>query len=55
VWLPTSWTLVSQQPLRKNPVTGAVEQDCKGSPKTLREGAGPRPKASLGSIDMLAP
>src|SRR6185369_10707305 len=53
VWLPTSSALVSQQPLRKKPVTGASEQDCNGSPNTLREGRGPRPN-SLGSMDMRA-
>src|ERR1700722_18783652 len=49
VWLPISWALVSQQPLRKKPVMGFVEQDCKGSPSTLREG---RRRNSSGSRDM---
>jgi hypothetical protein len=51
VWLPTSWALVSQQPLRKKPVSGAIEQVAKGSPNTLREGRGPGPKP-FGSMDM---
>jgi hypothetical protein len=50
VWLPTSLGPVSQQPLRKNPVIGALEQDCSDSPNTLRDGRRPDPKF-LGSMD----
>ena len=41
VWLPTSSALVSQQPLRKKPVIGRVEQMSSVPPSTLRDG--PRP------------
>src|SRR5579883_1255352 len=43
VWLPISSALVSQQPLRKKPVTGLVEQLSSFSPRTLRDGFRPPP------------
>jgi hypothetical protein len=54
VWLPASSEPVSQQPFRKKPVMGSIEQDWRGSPNTLRDGLGPRPKP-LGSNDITAP
>jgi len=47
VWLPRSAGPVSQQPLRKNPVIGLVEQVSSRSPSTLRDGLRPLPPPSL--------
>ena len=54
VWLPTSSVPVSQQPLRKKPVTGFDEQDSSVPPNTFRDGLRPRPN-SLGSSDIDTP
>jgi len=57
VWLPTSSGEVSQQPLRKNPVTGLVEQISSGPPKTFREGCPKLPRrgwTDIGSYSRVA-
>jgi hypothetical protein len=40
VWLPTSSPLVLQQPSRKKPVLGSLEQTSSRSPRTLRGSSG---------------
>src|SRR5882724_7619426 len=39
-WQPRSSAHVSQEPLRKKPVSGETEHGFKGPPRTLREGRG---------------
>jgi hypothetical protein len=52
VWLPTSSRLVSQQPSRKNPVMGFIEQTSSRSPSTLRGGLRRPPPLPLSSLSI---
>src|SRR5947209_4460027 len=52
VWLPTSSRVVSQQPSRKNPVMGFIEQTSSRSPSTLRGGLRRPPPLPLSSLSI---
>jgi hypothetical protein len=47
--------LVSQQPFRKKPVIGLIEQSSSFSPNTLREGARPLPPPPLPLLSLGMP
>src|SRR5439155_6835193 len=52
VWLPMSSRPVSQQPSRKNPVMGFIEQTSSRSPSTLRGVPGRPPPLPLSSLSI---
>src|SRR5277367_1147311 len=52
VWLPTSSRLVLQQPSRKNPVLGLIEQTSSRSPRTFRGALGRPPPFPLSSLSI---
>jgi hypothetical protein len=55
VWLPMSSRLVLQQPSRKNPVLGFIEQSSRRSPRTFLGACGrppPFPVSSLSTADL---
>jgi hypothetical protein len=52
VWLPTSSRLVLQQPSRKNPVLGFIEQTSSRSPRTFRGALGRPPPFPLSSLSI---
>src|SRR5206468_10044824 len=52
VWLPMSSRPVSQQPSRKNPVIGLIEQTSSRSPSTLRGVLGRPPPLPLSSLSI---
>src|SRR5262249_41348072 len=52
VWLPTSSGPVSQQPSRKKPVIGLIEQSSSRSPRTLRGRFGRPPPLPLSSLSI---
>ena len=52
VWLPMSSRPVSQQPSRKNPVIGLIEQTSSRSPSTLRGALGRPPPSPLWSLSI---
>src|SRR5258708_35790175 len=53
VWLPTSSGPVSQQPSRKKPVIGLIEQSSSSSPRTLRGSLRRPPPLPLSSLSIL--
>ncbi len=55
VWLPTSSCPVSQQPSRKKPVMGLIEQTSSRSPNTLRGVLGRPPPLPLSSLSIYSP
>jgi CheY-like chemotaxis protein len=52
VWLPMSSCPVSQQPSRKNPVMGFIEQSSSRPPSTLRGAFGRPPPCPLSSLSI---
>ena len=52
VWLPPSPPLVLQQPSRKNPVLGSIEQTSSRSPRTFRGELGRPPPFPLSSLSI---
>ncbi len=52
VWLPRSSGLVLQQPSRKNPVLGIIEQTSSLSPRTFRGALGRPPPFPLSSLSI---